>query len=420
MSNFVTEFLKIGNFSSRQKDKMIELIVKDLTKQKVGETTENVPVSVIDPDEKSDKSKDKDYLGETFKDYNNPFGEKSLSKFLLAYNQDSLLKYTWHSIDSETIDHEDETLTVKQYIMKLSGSSEYSVREHQRLLLEKFEILNNKYYADSQVKTLLKVYLSGTNFKEEKKEWSSNRIDINWASEQLLKWSDENPDCVPNASGELKQQQNGKVFKLPKPFNSYMNGKRVRNFSELIIHCKNLFHIRTDNSLKSILEYNIANNENWKTNFDFEFKNFAENIVLFTDVDKLVQFFREYINSIETYFSEEYKTEQKQKIILSFIEETGGFVYFTIHHIHPEKPFYGKSSESTIDRRGNTLTSMIKKINGMCELYLESDFENEASYRINLWNGEWNDGAKKYTPKLMKKEKIEKVNGVKHILKFKR
>ena len=61
MNDFVTEFLKIGNFSSRQKDKMIELIVKDLTKQKVGETTENVPVSVIDPDEKSDKSKDNDF-----------------------------------------------------------------------------------------------------------------------------------------------------------------------------------------------------------------------------------------------------------------------------------------------------------------------------------------------------------------------
>lgn len=51
----------------------------------------------------------------------------------------------------------------------------------------------------------------------------------------------------------------------------------------------------------------------------------------------------------------------------------------------------------------------------MCELWLEADFPDEPSYRINLWTTR----IGKHSTDNIKKTEIEKVGGVKHILKFK-
>lgn len=439
MEKFVKEFLKIGNLNSAQKDKMIELFERDRFQNfenKILDKVENSQKNIVD---KIQKLEDKIFNGvpnseieklteiqkvenqkktniqeetetsEKPEIYTDPFGDKSLSKFLRAYNQDNLLKYTWHTIDKETIkDDNDEEFSVKDYIIKLSSTEKYSVREHQKLLAKRFEELTKKFFITQQVYALLKTYLKGENTKK----WSSNNIEINWASEELFKWSDENIDYIPNANGKLKKEQGGEIFELPQAFTSNINGNRIRDFSELIIHSKNLFHIRPNNSLKSILEYAIKQNE-WE-NIEFDFDNINDYVEIFTDVDKLIQFFTEYINLICSIC--EKPGNQKNKIILSLVEE-GSFINFIIHHTNQT---YLKTSESTLYRRGSTYTSLKNKINGMCELWLEADFHNEPSYRINLWTGEWNREEKKYFPKPMQKEEIEKVNGVKHILKFKR
>lgn len=440
MEKFVKEFLKIGNLNSAQKDKMIELFERDRFQNfenkildKVQNSQKNladkiqkledkifnsVPNSEIEKlteiqkveNQKKTNIQEETETSEKPEIYTDPFGEKSLSKFLRAYNQDNLLKYTWHTIDKETIKDGDEELNVKEFIKKLSNTEIYCIEAHQKLLKERFEELTKKFFIDPQVYALLYAYLTGKNAKGDHQKWSSNDLELNWASEELFKWSDENPDYIPNANGNLKNEQKGKIFKLPKPFNSNINGKRIRDFSELIIHCKNLFHIRRDNSLNSILEY-VINQNKWE-NIEFEFNNFNDYVEIFTNVDKLIQFFTEYINLICEKFG-----NQENKIILSLVEE-GSFINFIIHHIDQT---YLKTSESTLSRRGSTYTSLKNKINGMCELWLEADFPNEPSYRINIWTGkEWNDKEKIYVSKPMQKEKIEKVNGVKHILKFKR
>lgn len=416
MEKFVKEFLKIGNLNSAQKDKVIELFGRDSFQNfenKISDKLEILEKNLVD---KIQKLEDKIFNGvpnseiekltEKLEIYTDPFGDKSLSKFLRAYNQDNLLKYTWHTIDKETIkDDNDEEFSVKDYIIKLSSTEKYSVREHQKLLAERFEELTKKFFITQQVYALLKTYLKGENTKK----WSSNNIEINWASEELFKWSDENIDYIPNANGKLKKEQGGEIFELPQAFTSNINGNRIRDFSELIIHCKNLFHIRPNNSLKSILEYAIKQNE-WE-NIEFDFDNINDYVEIFTDVDKLIQFFTEYINLICEKFG-----NQKNKVVVSLVEESG-FINVIINHINQT---YLKTSESTLSRRGSTYTSLKNKINGMCELWLEADFPNEPSYRINLWTGEWNNEKKKYFSKPMQKEEIEKVNGVKHILKFKR
>ncbi|MFB9119976.1 hypothetical protein ACFFUE_02100 [Bergeyella porcorum] len=399
MKNFIQEFIKIGKLTQQQKDKMLEIIITDKAVGKAAISAEEVP---SDGNSKYPSNKS------SLPDFKDPFGKKSLSKFILAYNQDPLLKYTWHTVDGETIEYEDESLTIKDYIKKLCNSDVYSVREHQKLLKTRFDELKSAYSLNKQIQTLLNVYLTGEDFYGKPKKWSSNEVEINWRSENLLKWSDENKDCIPHANGNLKNSQKNNVYKLPKPFNSKLNGKRIRDFSELVIHCKNLFHIRTDNSLKSILEYIIEQNKDWRDKINFEFVNFQENITLFTDVDKLCQFFKEFVRLIINELPEKIKNS-KHQIELSFTEKDE-YINFVIHHISIDCPYYGKSSSDTIRRLGNSYTSMINKINGMCELWLEADFPDEPSYRINLWTEQTSRHSK---------TEIKKVGGVKHILKFK-
>ena len=88
------------------------------------------------------------------------------------------------------------------------------------------------------------------------------------------------------------------------------------------------------------------------------------------------------------------------------------------HHIHPHYPFYGKSSNNAIERIGVSQTNLINKINGIANLYIQADFnEEKKSYEINLWDGEWKD--QKYVPKKREKKEVAQINGVKYILRLK-
>ena len=433
---FAQELLKSYKLTSEQKERVIALITRerneDITclEEKVASLEKNVPVTPIPISEEEEPSE----IGEegetenSLPDYKNPFSRNGLSAFLLAYNQDPLLKYTCHTIDEGEIKGDD----IVDYIKKVANIDTYTVREHQRILQERFNDLcnekiidkkgkeKNKYFFSDKIKNLILVYLTGKNYKREKKGWSSDNIEMNWANEELLAWSDAHPNCVPHPNGTLKNKQ--KVFfKLRNPFISRLNGKKIRDFSELVIHFKYLFHIRSDNSLKNLLEYR---NEKWKTEIDFHFdEKFYENIEFFTDVDKLLQIYDEILKNITYTIPEEnekYKLKEgeKHKIILSFYEKREE-VYFEILHIHPRYPFYLKTSNNAIERIGDFQTSLINKVNGIANLYIEADFKEERkSYRINLWEGKWDKDKKRHIRKLSKVE-IPQVGGVKYKLRLK-
>ena len=113
------------------------------------------------------------------------------------------------------------------YIKKVANIDTYTVREHQRILQKRFNDLynekiidkegkeKNKYFISNKIKNLILVYLTGKNYKGERKEWSSDNIEMNWANEELLAWSDDHPDCVPHPNGTLKNKQKRLGIKCP-------------------------------------------------------------------------------------------------------------------------------------------------------------------------------------------------------------
>ena len=80
-------------------------------------------------------------------------------------------------------------------------------------------------------------------------------------------------------------------------------------------------------------------------------------------------------------------------------------VIFSIHHLNS---VYNKTIENTIERLGQTYTSLInKQINGLCNLHLKADFGNRQFAEINIWNG-----------KDRESKPINPFQGVEHIMEF--
>jgi hypothetical protein len=315
-----------------------------------------------------------------------------LSKFLSDYNQHPVLKYTCHTIDdSEIIDS----------INKECGRAVYNFMDHQILIEKSFHELANKYYGNLKIKSLILVYLTGKSKDGKSDLWSSEQISINWKSPELIKWADLNPGQVPNPGGKTKN----KGFRLPNTIKSILKNKRINYFQDLVIHYKNLFHLKDDNSLIDII-LNVNRYNHWNDKIDFIINEdcFQKNLELFTDVDKLIQAYKKIVNMIIDV--SELKKIGKPIIALNFLEIVGE-VNFTIHH---KNSVYQKSILSTINRLGETQTLLIKnQINGLCDLYLKADFGSEEYAEINLWDG-----------KNRESKKLNYFEGVEFILKFRK
>lgn len=308
---------------------------------------------------------------------------KELQKFLFDFNQDEVLKYTCHPIDSEEVIEE---------INKQCKTDIYSVEAHSKLILERFESKFKNVKSSRNMQGLIFAYLKGP------KEWSSNRVVINWSSNELISWSNENKGKIASPGKNIAAKQKNYGFKLPNPFVSSINGQRVATFTNLVIFFKTLFHIRRDNSLKNIITYNNKSIENVNITFS---SNFNENIELFTDVDKLLQAYKNIIK-----ICTDCSLEGEQPVFeISFYKEENN-VYFCIHHINTK---YGKTLDDSLKRIGESQSNLIKnQINGLCDLFIEADFGNKEYARINLWD----------ESDELKAQNIAEMQGVKYILRF--
>ena len=314
-------------------------------------------------------------------DYVSP---KELQKFLSDYNQDDILKYTCHPIDSEEIITD---------INNKCGTKEYSVEKHSELINKRFKEKFNNFSGSKNMSALIQAYLSGSKDKE----WSSNKVKINWESPELIKWSKENPGKVASPGKNIAKGQKNNGFRLPEPFSSSINGSRVATFTGLVIYFKTLIHIRRDNSLKDNIE--VANKK--INGIEVSFSNFNEGIELFTDVDKLLQAYKKIIRICKEYS----ENKEISKFKISFYKDERS-VYLCIHHTNTK---YGKTLRDSLNRIGEGQADLIKnQINGLCDLYIEADFGDSDYARINLW-----DESDKLTS-----EKIPEMKGVKYILRF--
>lgn len=324
---------------------------------------------------------------------------KNIQLFLKDFNQDPVLKYTCHLIDA------DEVL---MSINNECDSDTYDFFKHIELIKKHLSSLMKSYeerkvFLSPNIISLIHVYLAGKDIKGENRTWSTNRIDVGWGCDELISWANQNPSKIPNPGPNIVKKQKSSGFVLSSAFLSETTGVRVKSFSQLVIFFKSQFHIRSDNSLRSILGYV---NQRWSDSdviFSFSQERFNDDMELLTDVDKLIQAY----NKIIKLCIENKDPEGPAQIELYFYDEPNTmFTYFEIHHLNS---CYKKTLKNSMERIGESQARLIEKqINGLCDLFLEAVFSDGIGARINLWD----DSPKiNYTP-------INNTIGVKYILRF--
>lgn len=312
-----------------------------------------------------------------------------LAQFLLAYNQHPVLKYTCHEIDD---------ITVLDKINKRCNTDTYDLIKHQELITQSFAELCKHYNISTYVWSRINGYLNG------KSNWSTQNISISWRSSELMEWSMNNPGKVPNPGLNLINHFHNKGFKFRESIKINSTGQKINTFSKLVIYFKHLFHLRGDNSLKQLI-LQINEYKKWNDQIDFVINHdgFWENLELFTDVDKLVQ---AYVKIIKIFLkaAKEHKLD-RPKVKIWFKVENNNEVIFAIHHVNS---IFQKTSLDVVIRPGDDETLLITdQVNGLCDLYLKANFDNNKFAEINLWNG-----------KKRKERILNNFEGVMYILKF--
>lgn len=298
------------------------------------------------------------------------FDPSHLYKYLFDYNQNPILKSTCHKIDSNE----------RGAILLYCNTSEYDFEKHLEKVLEAFRD-HDKKMAPPLVKALIRGYLTGKNYKgEEISGWSSHKFSINWCCLELLNWSREKHGVPPNIDEGLMEEIEETGFEFNVPF-LLKNGTSIRTMSDLVIYFKRLFHVRSDNSLKAIItNENKVRGWDKKVDFRIEDSNFPNNIEFFTDVDKLLQ---AYGRIIELILEQTGTQETKPEVRLSLIENDNSVELSILH----ERSVYGKTIRNTTERLGTKYKGLIaKQINGLCNFYVQADFECKESYRIGIWD----------------------------------
>lgn len=363
------------NLTQKQRSKRDELLARDVVKPKTPVITSS-----------SDKSKE--HRPGLKLSYINP---KELKQFLLDFNQDEILKYTCHLIDNDEV--------INQICCETKCPN-YNFEEHTKLIVDRFNALKQRHnWPNYKIVSQINAYFTGI-IGGKITRWSSNKIGDNWNDVNIRRWAKENPGIVPNPGSNIARKQKNNGYTLPKAFIANHTGKRVFRFSDLVLFFKSQFHLRRDNSLRNIIKHITSN----RTDIEIIFyeDRFYDNIELFTDVDKLVQAFKRIIDVCVDSNSDK---EIKPKLEISFFNDDL-FTFFVIHH---KNTVYGKSIKNVLERIGEQHSALIRnQVNGLCDLYLEADFGQGDYARINLW-----DEKEK-----MISQKIEKIEGVKYILKF--
>ncbi len=382
--DFIKELLEDKKIDQNQRERILELASKEISlegilEERVRKIEEIVfnhnPHGNISPPIKPTEQPN-------LPEYIDPI---NLYNALLAYNQNRILSTTCHPISRENID----------LIVSQSDSNEYDFKEHLELVKRNFKDLAKKEKFTNKMHALINNYLTGEGI------WSSQNCEDNWSNKDLEDWANRNPNIVPNPDDILIEATEKEGYKLERVFISKLTNKNIRNFSELVLFFKSLWHIKDDNPLQRILE---------KRNIDYtydewaniRFVNFSQTLNLFTDVDKLVQAYSKIIGLIK-----ENSNPNRQDIEISYYEE-GSKKILSIHQLNT---LWKKSISDTVARPfGNSMLPIIEKqINGLCNLHIRAKFEDNQNYEVNLWDG-----------KERKAEPIPLFDGVKYLLILKK
>ncbi len=372
----------------------IEKIRQELNAQKFDEV-------VVSPDEEVEVH----YKEIEYKD------PKILNQFLIAFNSDSILKYTCHLIDKDALESINKQLSkikrgykppstgkLKARDLPQSNGNEYDYQKHLKLIKNNYYNLVQQYAVDKNIQGKIGEYLSDYMADNELKGWSEDKIRINWSETGLQEWCHNNPGKCPNPDPGLKYA--GYEFAPVE----LKNGDTLNNFSDVVLLFKKQIQFRASHSLKSCLQ---RINYNFKDEADIDITNVQENIELFTDTEKVLQAYTKVIvMSIE--FHKETQPTTKPVFQISFKEEgraQNAGIFLRVHHINSS---FGKTVNNLIDRLGEKMSVLIEKqVNGLCDFSITADFKNKEYCELRIWP----------TPREIIKEHKE-FDGVSFNLKF--
>ncbi|MBD8489739.1 hypothetical protein IFO69_13360 [Echinicola sp. CAU 1574] len=395
--DFIKELLDDKKLNQSQRERILALASKEISLegsleervQKIEEIIYNQSNETrVLQTEKLSKSE-----GLSLPKYIDPY---HLYKFLFEYNQNPVLRSTCHDIDSE------ELKKINEYC----ESESYDFKKHRKNIIEAFIEHEKKFFAPGKAKALIRGYLTGKDYKGNplKKGWSfTDEIKINWSSDKLFEWVTKNPNTPPNLNENIAADQEIELFNIEPQIDSPITNEPIQSFTQLVLHFKNLFHLKSGSQgLRAILE-RVNSMEKWneKVEFDIPNKDFPNNLEHFTDVDKLVTAY----DSLLRLIIQQHQRDERPKVKLRLYQESQK-VYLSIHHLNGQ---YNKTVQNCIDRpHGRDYKNLISlKINGLCNLYLKADFGNQEFATINLWNG-----------KELEAQKLNRFIGVEHILEF--
>jgi hypothetical protein len=357
---FIKELLENKRINPKQRERILELAFKEISEEGALDQRLQKIEEIIFYDNPPSKTTPSDNI--KICDYINPL---NLYNALLAFNQNEVLRTTCHPISRANL----------EVIVFKIGNSEYDFKKHLKLIKENFEFLSKNEKFTIKMYTLIKNYLTGDGL------WSSQNINYSWSNKNLEDWANKHPNFVPNPEDSLIEIFGNEGYSLEKPFISKLTNKSIRNFSELVSFFKSLWHIKVDNPLQSILEKKNTDEKHneWA---NIQFNNFSQTLNLFTDVDKLVQAYSKIIHLIKQNSN---LNENQQEIVISFYSD-GSNKILSIHQLNT---FWKKSVSDTLERPfGNSMFPLIQnQINGLCDLHIQAKFEDNQTYKVNLWDG---------------------------------
>lgn len=393
--DFIKELLVEKKLNQNQRERILKLASKEISLegsleervQKIEEIiNNNIPES---KDHKTDKPIKTE--GSSLDKYIDPY---DLYEFLFEYNQNQILRYTCHDVDSEALED----------IKDICNSEIYDFKKHVKKIIAEFEKHIKQFYAPKVV-PLIRGYLTGKKYNGDQLEkgWATDKIKVNWNSPELLRWSEQNQGIPPNYNEVLASNEEIELFSIAPQVNSPITNEPVQNFTQLVLHFKNLFHLKSGSQgLREILD-RVNSIKKWNEKVDFEItdKDFPNNLEHFTNVDKLVQAYNKLLQLI----IEQHQDDKKPKVKLCYYEKEQR-VYLSVHHLNVQ---YNKTIQNCLDRPyGRDYKNLINlQINGLCNLHLKADFGNEEFGAINLWDG-----------KKLQAQKLQSFTGVEHILEF--
>ena len=392
--DFIKELLEDKKINQNQRERILELASKEISlegtlEERVQKIEEIIFKEKIDSNIEVIETRPSIHKLNHLPQYLDPY---NLYNFLFEYNQNPILRTTCHDIDANEL----------KSILEACKTERYIFNEHLKLIVSAYEEHEKAYSAPFQIKALIRGYLTGKDYNGKITGWSSRNIKINWSTIDLSIWANENSNMPPNSSNLLLRDNKIKSYKIEPQIKSPITEKVIQTFTQLVLHFKNLFHLKSGpQSLKEIIK-RVNSEKGWNNKVDFEIDNleFSNNLEHFVDVEKLIQAYNKFIELI----IDQHKVNVKPKVKLKYYNENHK-VLFSIHHLDG---VYNKTIENTLERLGQTYTSLIKnQINGLCNLRIKADFGNQKYAEINLW-----DGVERVSTN------IPHFEGVEHLLEF--